>query len=307
MRKNFDFNSLMYKQIFGKEQRSPDKKLPQEKPDWDRWSTLSDLSYIWLGHSTILLKMNGLNIIFDPVFVNAAPIPFVIPRFQPPVVRLNELPPIDIVVISHDHYDHLSREAIRFFSTTDTTFYVPLGVSSYLLGWGVNSEAITELDWWDEVDDRDILFACTPAQHFSGRLGPNGNQTLWASWVIRSKDQAIFFSGDSGYDIHFAQIGEKYGPFDVTFMENGQYNDMWPMTHLFPKETVQAHRDLNGGKLQPIHWGMFSLSTHSWNEPIQQMLQFAEEQGQSVLVPKIGSIVAPKKTVILEEWWHFPE
>lgn len=308
MMDNFDFLALMKKQILGTEQRTPTHTLPVVSIDWEKFQQSTEDQYYWLGHSTILLKMDGKTLLFDPVFGSASPLSFVVPRFSGNAVQLAELPPIDVVLISHDHYDHLSYDAIQHFKNTDTQFLVPLGVSSYLVHWGIAPERITELDWWQETSLFGLNFACTPSQHFSGRRGPRGNTTLWASWVVIAKEHRIYFSGDSGYDIHFSQIGEKYGPFDLAFMENGQYNAIWPMSHMFPQETVQAGVDIQAKNLQPIHWGAFKLSTHQWNEPVLDVVQYAKETELSILLPKIGEQVEVDNAQNIEKdgWYQQP-
>jgi len=214
------------------------------------------------------------------------------------------LPEIDLILISHDHYDHLDRRSIQHFRDRDTKFIVPLGLSSYLIGWGIEAERIQELDWWDESSFGGLKIACTPSQHFSGRNGPRGNATLWASWVVIGEEERFYFSGDSGYDIHFKQIGDKYGPFDVAFMESGQYNEMWKMSHLHPEDTVQASEDIQAKKIQPIHWGMFTLSTHDWFEPPEQILKGSRDKEFSVLTPVIGERVCPKEQQEFSAWWR---
>lgn len=300
---SFDYPALMKKQIFGKEVREPFQQLPQEKPNIEKFLASENLVYHWLGHSTILLRFDEQTLLIDPVFTNAAPISWAVQRFQEPVLSMDELPEIDLILISHDHYDHLDRKSIKHFRDKKTKFIVPLGLSSHLIGWGIPEERITELDWWDELEFQGLQIACTPSQHFSGRLGPRGNTTLWSSWVVMGKDERFYFSGDSGYDIHFQKIGEKYGPFDVAFMEAGQYNAIWPMSHMFPEESVQASEDLSAKKIQPIHWGMFVLSTHDWFEPAERMAKAAEEKDLNLITPIIGEEVVVSEEQKFEQWW----
>ena len=302
-RKGLTMGEFLKAAWFGKQMRSPDRKLPQSKVDLDAFLASDRLAYIWLGHSTILLRIDGKTILMDPNFHNAAPVPFLVNRFQPPVLKLEELPPIDLVLISHDHYDHLSRRAIQFFRDQKTKFIVPLGLSSYLEGWGVSSERVTELDWWQEVEWDGLKVVCTPSQHFSGRSGVNANPTLWASWTVLGSSQRFYFSGDSGYDQHFREIGKRFGPFDVAFMECGQYNPLWPMAHLFPNETVRAGQELRANAIQPIHWGTYQLSHHDWFEPPEFSRRFGEELGLRVLTPILGQLVDPKRSVTYERWW----
>ena len=303
MQDSFDYKALMKKQIFGKEIREPLQPLPQEKPDLTQFLTAEKMTYHWLGHSTILLRLDGLTLLIDPVFTNAAPIPWAVQRFQEPVLLMDELPDVDLILISHDHYDHLDRKSIQHFVDTQTQFIVPLGISSHLIGWGISADRITELDWWDEISFSGLRLACTPSQHFSGRLGPRGNTTLWASWVVMGQEERFYFSGDSGYDIHFETIGEKYGPFDVAFMESGQYNPIWPMSHMFPEESMQASIDLSAKKIQPIHWGVFALSTHDWFDPPQRMATVAEEKELELLTPIIGEAVVVSEEKKFSYWW----
>ena len=204
--------------------RTPDKPLPEVNPP-DLQALLeptASLRFIWLGHSTLLVNAQNKLILFDPVFSNsAAPVSFLLQRFQPAVLSLEELPPIDYIVISHDHYDHLDMRSVQFFRDKEATFLVPLGIKSHLEYWGVASKNIVELRWWAEHEFEGICFVCTPAQHFSGRTGTN-QTTLWASWVVDSPNSKIYFSGDSGYDEHYQKIGDQLGPFDAVFIDSGQ-------------------------------------------------------------------------------------
>lgn len=304
MMNNFDLVKLFKDQTFGKEVREPPNAFPTEQPNWDKWSQ-QEYAYVWLGHSTILFRVQGRNILFDPVFGSAAPVSFAVPRFQKTVVALEELPPIDLVVISHDHYDHLSYDAMLFFKDqAQTAFLVPLGVSSYLKGWGIEGERISEMDWWDEVEREGVVFVCTPSQHFSGRTGPRGLRTLWSSWVVKTADFSLYFSGDSGYDTHFAEIGTKYGPFDIAFMETGQYNPMWHMSHMFPEESAQGGVDLKAQAIHPIHWGTFKLSTHSWDDPIKRILAKAELLSIPISIPMQGEVVTFPLESINQRWFE---
>jgi len=247
----------------------PKKKILEKKDDL----TLFDGDkptpiFTWLGHSTILLKMNKTTILIDPVFSDfASPISFIASRFQKPVYSLSDLPPIDYVLISHDHYDHLDMDTVKFFKNKKSQFIVPLGVDSHLKVWGIEKERIQTADWWDEILIDGFKFICTPSQHMSGRSGIVGNRTLWSSWIIQTKDWNLYYSGDSGYDNHFKAIGNKYGPFDYAFMENGQYDKRWQAVHLMPEETAMAFKELKAKRMFPIHWGMFNLSLHHWYDP----------------------------------------
>ena len=289
----------------GQKHRSPSEKLPEVKPDVEEFLKKSDkLKFIWFGHSTFLINFDGTIILFDPIFSTAAsPVSFAVKRFQPPVLKLEELPEIHYIIISHDHYDHLDMETIQFFKTKKTKFITPLGVTSHMKEWGVEEERLTELDWWDSIHTENLEFILTPAQHFSGRKGSNQMKTLWGSWIVRSKNQSLYFSGDSGFDTHFKTIGDKYGPFDITFIENGQYDLKWKEVHVLPEETAQAFIDLKGKRLVPVHWGMFDLSLHSWFDPIERLEKEAEKRNLNLLTPKFGQIVKLEEETIFEKWW----
>ena len=299
----FDFLSLLSDQFFGEEIRFPTSTLPYGNVSIPQFQNREELSYVWLGHSTVMLRLNETTMLFDPVFGNAAPLPFLVTRFQEPVVPLATLPDIDVIVISHDHYDHLDKQTIDYFVPKETLFLVPLGVSAHLMGWGIPKARIIELDWWESIELFGLTFACTPSQHFSGRLGPPGNNTLWASWVVLGDTERVYFSGDSGYDTHFKEIGERFGPFDVAFLETGQYNPMWFMSHMFPEEAVQGAIDLNAKRIHPIHWGMFRLSTHDWFDPPQRVLD-AAPQTLPILFPKIGEeVLLSNDPTSRNPWW----
>ena len=286
--------------------RVPAGKLPEVRPDIARFLEPSDdLKVIWFGHSSFLLNMDNKVILVDPVFSEAAsPVSFMVQRFQKPVLELKELPKIDYLLISHDHYDHLDTESIKFFVDEDITFVTPLGVGSHLRGWGVPSEKIIEKDWWESEKLEGIEFIATPAQHFSGRNGIYDNETLWASWVIKSENHNIYFSGDSGYDTHFKEIGNRFGPFEVAFLETGQYDKKWEEVHMPPEEAVIAFRDLRAKKYFPVHWGMFELALHPWFDPIERIFKLSKEQDLELIAPKIGAIVSINESDGIEKWWE---
>ena len=246
---------------------------------------------IWFGHSAFLLQIEGKNILIDPMFGEvAAPHPWLgSKRFNKEFpIAIEKLPKIDAVLISHDHYDHLDYNSIKRLKSKVEKYFVPLGVGVHLEAWGIAADKIVELDWWQEQIYKELQLVCTPAQHFSGRKFSNGQSTLWSSWVIRSENSSIFFSGDSGYGPHFKAIGEKYGPFNLAMMECGQYNEMWPDIHMFPEETAQAGIDVQAKTLIPIHWGAFKLAMHSWTEPIERVTKTAETLQINLITPEIG-------------------
>ena len=306
MEKNMNKWRVAIDFLFKKKDRSPPEKLPEMTPDMASFlSPSSKLKIIWFGHSSFLLNMDGKIILVDPVFSpSAAPVSFMVQRFQAPILTLSQLPKIDYILISHDHYDHLDMESIKHFKDKTTKFITPLGVSSHLKSWGVPLQRIIEKDWWESYDENNIKFTATPAQHFSGRSGFDKNCSLWASWVIKSENSNIYFSGDSGYDVHFKEIGEKLGPFDVAFLESGQYNQAWREVHMLPEEAVKAFFDLKARSYFPVHWGMFVLSLHSWFEPIEKIFKFSREQNFTLLAPKIGQIVTLGEKTPVDPWWE---
>lgn len=297
---------MYWKFFFEKAEKYPSTPLPQNKL---RYSELFDgksegLKAAWLGHSSLLINIDGYSILTDPVFERKVS-PIGPSRFNKNLpLKLSELDTIDIVIISHDHYDHLNKYSIQKLEKKTGVFVVPIGVGERLRKWGMPSEKIVELNWWGEFKfSQELTITATPAQHFSGRGLWDKNSTLWASWVIKSSKHSIFFSGDSGYFQGFKGIGDQYGPFDVTFLECGAYNKHWSNVHMFPEETVQAHFDLKGSILQPIHWATFNLSLHSWYEPIERLISSAFDRGAKISVPKIGEIVNYSAQLHPDLWW----
>ena len=290
------------------ENSKPDEDIiPLKIDSTDLASADSKANLIWFGHSSFLLKIAGKIVLIDPMFGDVpAPHPWLgNRRFSKKLpIEIAHLPKIDVVVISHDHYDHLDYSSIKKLKDKVTQFYVPLGVGVHLQAWGVASDRIAELDWWDEIRFKGVEFVCAPAQHFSGRKFGNRQSTLWASWIIKSQKERIFFSGDSGYAPHFKEIGEKYGPFDFAMLECGQYNKMWPDVHMFPEETVQASLDLRAKHFMPIHWGAFKLAMHSWTDPADRVVKKAKELNVPVVFPKIGeTLVIHELTASSDFWW----
>ncbi|WP_372793605.1 MBL fold metallo-hydrolase [Lutibacter sp.] len=260
----------------------------------------------WFGHSAALVEMEGLTIFIDPMLGEvAAPHAMLgskrFNKVHP--ISIDSLPTIDIILISHDHYDHLDYGSILKLKDKVKQFYVPLGIKAHLTEWGVSKEKITEFDWWENINYKGVEFVSTPARHFSGR-GFKRNNTLWCSWVLKSKNNSIFFSGDSGYGNHFKEIGEKYGPFDFSMIECGQYNEQWAQIHMTPEETIQASIDVQSKLMMPIHWGAFKLALHSWDDPIVRATKKAKELNIPISTPIIGeSIVLNSDNYPKNKWW----
>ena len=212
-----------------------------------------------------------------------------------------DLQEIDAIIISHNHYDHLNYKSIMQLKDRAKHFYVPTGVAQYLIKWGVSPSKISEHNWWDEVTFDNIKLVCAPARHFSGRSMTDRDRSLWCSWLILGQETKVFFSGDSGYAPHFKEIGDKYGPFDLTLMECGQYDTRWSAIHMLPEETVQAHIDVKGELLLPIHWGAFTLALHEWSDPIERVTKEAKRLGVNITTPQIGESITLKSKIIPQQ------
>ncbi len=291
--------------------RVPDFEIPIVKVDsLDLIDPEIPTRLVWFGHSAFLLQINGKNILIDPMF-GKVPAPhrwLGRERFSKELpIEIEQLPEIDMILLSHDHYDHLDYESVRRLKHKTKSFYVPLGVGSHLESWDIEPEKIHEMEWWGETQLDEITLAFTPARHFSGRGLNNRFSTLWGSWVIQGKSDNIYFSGDSGYGSHFKEIGEKYGPFDFAMLECGQYNERWEEIHMMPEQTAQAGLDIQAKVIMPIHWASFSLAMHSWTDPVERVLIKAKEIQQPIYVPKIGSYIELKGNLpSTEKWWIKP-
>lgn len=291
--------------------KNPLKPLPTAKFHGE---DLKEGKFVWLGHSTILMKIEGKVIMTDPVFNRASPLPsfnsksnsnFINGKpfvFENPII-VDDLPNIDIVIISHDHYDHLDYKAIKALSDRVNQFFVPLGVGAHLQRWGVEKNRISEFDWYDGKEFMNIEFTFAPSLHFSGRGLTNGNSTLWGSWIIKSSQLNAYFSGDGGFSEKFKELGNQFGPFDIAFIENGAYNVDWSSVHMYPDEAVQANIDLQSKILFPIHWSKFDLAFHPWDEPIIRITKEAKKRNVTIATPMIGEVFdldnLPKTA-----WWE---
>lgn len=286
--------------------RAPQGRLPEVRPDLAGLLTPGPkLKFIWFGHSTLLINMNGQTILIDPIFsASASPLGIISNRFQAPLLSPGQLPPVDTILISHDHYDHLDKRTIKAFMAAPTRFLVPAGVGRHLRSWGLPAARIDELDWGESVANQGLTYQAAPARHFSGR-GPGGfNKTLWASWIISSPAEKIYYSGDSAYCQHFQEIGGDSGPFDLAFMENGQYDRRWPDSHMMPEDTVQAVIDLRAQVFVPVHWGMFDLSLHHWADPIRRCFREASQRHLAIITPRLGELVDIADPRCYPQWWE---
>ena len=286
----------------------PRHALPVQALTHEQLLAAPDNTLYRLGHSTILMKLNSEFWLTDPVFSKrASPVQWAGPaRFHAAPISIAELPSIKGVILSHNHYDHLDYAAIRALADKTEFFLAPLGVGDTLVSWGVPVHKVRQLGWWDTVPAGSLKLTATPAQHFSGRTLWDGNKTLWASWVIESGDLRLFFSGDTGYFKGFREIGDKFGPFDLTLMETGAYDPKWPDIHMQPKETMQAHIDLRGKVMLPIHNGTFDLAMHSWDDPFEQISALAAARGQALATPMIGEALDIARPQATGAWWRTP-
>ena len=268
--------------------------LPDDKP-----------VIVWFGHSSYLIKMNGKIILVDPVFSGyVSPFKGMNKAFAGTnMFGVDDMPGIDILIITHDHYDHLDYETIIRLKSKVNAVCTSLGVASHLVYWGYNEAIIHELDWHQSVDINGIKLTALPARHFSGRTVKR-DQTLWSAFVLQTKEYKLFLGGDSGYASHFKEIGEKQGPFDVALLECGQYNLAWHDIHMLPEEVVQAATDLNAKLVLPVHWGKFSISLHPWNEPIQRVTAKANELHVKLATPMIGEVVIIGEPYPDTRWWE---
>jgi L-ascorbate metabolism protein UlaG (beta-lactamase superfamily) len=263
-----------------------------------------ELAVTWYGHSSALIEIDGRRVLVDPVWSDrVSPSALVGPKRMHPVpAGLAELPPIDVMLISHDHYDHLDLPTVReLVRLSNAPFVVPLGVGSHLRAWGVPAERVVELDWNGQARVRELTLTCTEARHFSGR-GLARNTTLWASWVIAGPQHGVFFGGDTGYTPAFAEIGARFGPFNLTLLPIGAYHEQWPDIHMNPEEAVRAHGDLGGGLLVPVHWATFNLAFHEWGEPVRRLRAAAERADARIAIPMPGERFVVSKPPE-RDWW----
>ncbi|MBR9919734.1 MAG: MBL fold metallo-hydrolase [Bacteroidetes bacterium] len=299
---------LIRKMYFGRIDKMPSRPIPVVPLERERFlSNTSKPKFIWYGHSVLLLQIAGKNFLIDPMFgQNASPTaPVATPRFSMNTLALiDNLPPIDAVFLTHDHYDHLDFASFKVLKHKVRKFYVAMGAARHLERWGVNPQHIREFDWWEEMQLGNILIAFTPNQHFSGRGFNDRTKSLWGGWVFKTETHSIYWSGDGGYEDHFKAVGEKYGPFDWGFMECGQYYKLWKPIHLFPEQTAKAAIDAQVKLSIPVHWGGFALAPHPWKDPIQRFVKASRESGIKICTPQIGELVVMGDEPKSKAWWE---
>jgi len=291
------------------ENRVPSTQLPVVDPvsSW-RTRPSSGLRVTWLGHSTLLLELDGVRILTDPVWSNrVSPVRFAGPkRFHPPPAALAALPPLDAIILSHDHYDHLDRPTVVTLGETrpETPIITSLGVGERLERWGIPAKRITELDWWETADVKGVTITASPAQHFSGRGIKDRNATLWSSFHLRGPKHSVFFGADSGLTPEFSEIGRRLGPFDLVALEIGAYHPAWGDIHMGPVNALTAYGLLASGVFLPIHWGTFNLAIHPWSEPAETLVALGGSAGAPLLMPKLGAPVEPTRWAGVDPWWR---
>lgn len=299
--------------LCGGDRRAPPGPLPSMDPSgsWQR-PPASGLRATWLGHSTVLIEIDGLRVLTDPVWgTRASPFRLVGPRrYQPVPVSLRAMPVPDVVVVSHDHYDHLDYPTIRALAKTTVPFVTSLGVGAHLEAWGVPPHRITELDWWEHTTvssraaRRELRITAAPSQHFSGRGMKDRNATLWSSIVLQGEQHRVFFSGDTGLTTEYASIGQRLGPFDLVMLEVGAFHPSWGDIHLGPANAIKAFELIGGRAFLPVHWGTFTLAMHDWDDPAEQLLEAAGAGDLPLLLPRLGQPVEPVDRPAPTAWWR---
>lgn len=297
-------------QMFGKEVRVPPSAIPVVAVTPDSLKTIPPapaLRAFWIGHASVFIELDGVRMLVDPIFSDyASPFEMGPKRFHPPPIALTDLPSIDAVMITHDHYDHLDMHTVQHLAGKGTLFLVPLGIGAHLKKWGVPDAQVRELEWGQEHLVKGVRFVSTPSRHYSGRGLSDKNATLWTSWSVLGTKHRFYVSGDTGYSDHFKTIGDKFGPFDLAFIKIGAYgpSDSWHDIHMSAEEAVQASVDVRAKRMFPVHWGTFNLAFHDWDEPVKHALTAARAQKVDLITPRIGEMVDAHQPFQSTAWWE---
>ena len=305
-----DVWTLVRDQFFGTQTRVPPAPLPLVAVDRQALAALpssGSLRTFWIGHASVYIEIDGLRMLVDPMFSDyASPFAMGPRRFQAPALPIEDLPVIDAVLITHDHYDHLDMRSVQQLASRGATFVVPLGIGAHLAAWGVQSGQIHELEWWQEHAIGGVRVISTPARHYSGRGLTDARATLWTSWAVIGPRHRFYVSGDTGYSEHFREIGARLGPFDMSFMKIGAYGPgaPWLDIHMSVEDAVRAHRDVGARRMLPVHWGTFNLAFHDWDEPIKRAVIAARAADVELLTPRLGEFVDVDRPFVFNPWWE---
>jgi L-ascorbate metabolism protein UlaG (beta-lactamase superfamily) len=298
------------RQLSGTEVREPPAAVPVlavDKAALAASPPASGLRAFRIGHASTYVEIDGLRLLLDPVFAErVSPLPVGPRRFHPPPIALADLPRIDAVLVSHDHYDHLDMDTVRHLAQRGSRFFVPLGIGAHLERWGVPPAQIEELEWWQERTLGTVRIVCTPTRHYSGRGPDDRSTTLWSSWSVIGPTHRAFYSGDTGYGKLFQDIGARLGPFDIAFVKIGAYGpgDAWTDIHMTPEQAVQVHRDVRARRMFPVHWSTFNLAYHHWDEPIRRTVAEAARAGVDLVTPRVGEMVEAGRPFVSTRWWE---
>jgi len=295
-------------QFLGNEVRSPPAPIPVQAVAPETLTTASSgLRAFWIGHASVYIEIDGVRMLVDPIFSEyASPFEFGPRRFHPPPITRDDLPKIDAVLITHDHYDHLDMRTIRQLAGRGATFFVPLGIGAHLQAWGVPEAQVREMEWWQEQPLKDVRVISTPSRHYSGRGLTDARATQWTSWTVIGAGHRFYVSGDTGYSDHFRAIGDKFGPFDLSFIKIGAYGPgaPWLDIHMSAEDALRAHADLRAKRLFPVHWGTFNLAFHAWDEPIKRAVAAARANKAELLTPRVGEMIDTDQAFASNPWWE---